>query len=107
MGEKLAGYMPKLPAGPKPLSGIKLPTIRFYPGHALWYAIMFAWLSPVLMHSINQRIEDRKAALDQSSGQSFEYEKGEIGEAPELTVGHMRHYGAKQGHVIFGFSPSS
>ena len=68
---------------------------------------MLAWLSPVIMHSVNQRIKDRKASLDQSSGQSFEYEKGEIGEAPELSVGHMRHYGAKQGHVIFGFSPSS
>ena len=105
VGEKLAGYMPKLPAAPKQLSAIKLPPVRFYPGHALWYAIMLAWLSPVIMHSVNQRIADRKASLEQSSGQSFTFEKGEIGEAPELSVGHMRHYGQKNGHVIFGFAP--
>ena len=86
VGENLTNYLPA-PVS-KHVAGIKPPAIRFYPGHALWYAIMLAWLSPVITSSMKERIADRKASLDQSSGQTFKYEKGEIGEAPELTVGH-------------------
>ena len=96
VGEKLANYLPKSPDTPKLLGGIKIPAVRFYPGHALWYAIMPAWLSPVMLSSMKERIADRNASLDQSSCQTFKYEKGEIGEAPELTVGHMRYYGERK-----------
>ena len=57
---------------------------------------MLAWLSPVITSSMKERIADRKASLDQSSGQTFKYEKGEIGEAPELTVGTMKYYGQRK-----------
>ena len=94
VGENLAKYLPASLS--KHVGGIRPPAIRFYPGHALWYAIMLAWLSPVMLSSMKGRIADRNASLDQSSGQTFKYEKGEIGEAPELTVGTMKYYGQRK-----------
>jgi hypothetical protein len=63
------------------------PAVFNYPGHLAYYTVFIGLMFPVLQDDMKARISAMNVPT--ISGRQFKFEKGEVGENPELVEGSV------------------